>query len=326
MAVAHGSRDPRAAATVEALLEEVRRLRPWLPVRSAYLDHATPTLGQALHGLTDAVVLPLLLTEAYHSRVDLPAALREARAREPRLSVRYGTTLGPHPLLTAALERRLEEAGVPAGDPDTAVVLVSAGSSDARANEVIARLARAWRRPAAAPSFAARSFAARPGAAPCAAGSPEGVWEPAQSRATSSGATRSRTAGSGAAQSRAAGSGAAWAEVVPSHAGRFDGGSVWAATGAGCGWWAVEAAYASAAAPTPAEAVARLKEAGAPRVAVAPYLLAPGYFADKVRRTTLEAGADVVADVLGPAPELARVLLERYESALRSPAGDLRTA
>ncbi|MDA0646910.1 sirohydrochlorin chelatase [Nonomuraea ferruginea] len=346
MAVAHGSRDPRAAATVEALLDEVRRLRPWLPVRSAYLDHATPTLGQALHGLTDAVVLPLLLTEAYHSRVDLPAALREARAREPRLRVRYGTTLGPHPLLTAALERRLEEAGVPAGDPDTAVVLVSAGSSDARANEVIARLARAWRRPAAAPSFAARSFAARPGTTPCAAGSPETGWEPAQSRATSSGATRSRTAGSGAAQSRAAGSGAArshaagleaaqsraagsgaaWSEVVPSHAGRFDGGSVWAATGAGCGWWAVEAAYASAAAPTPAKAVARLKEAGAPRVAVAPYLLAPGYFADKVRRTTLEAGADVVADVLGPAPELARVLLERYESALRSPAGDLRTA
>ncbi|MFC5814582.1 sirohydrochlorin chelatase [Nonomuraea harbinensis] len=306
MAVAHGSRDPRAAATVEALLEEVRRLRPWLPVRSAYLDHATPTLGQALHGLTDAVVLPLLLTEAYHSRVDLPAALREARAREPRLSVRHGTTLGPHPLLTAALERRLEEAGVPAGDPDTAVVLVSAGSSDARANEVIARLARAWRRPAAAPSFAARSFAARPGTTPCAAGSPETGWEPAQSRA--------------------AGSGAAWSEVVPSHAGRFGGGSVWAATGAGCGWWAVEAAYASAAAPTPAEAVARLKKAGAPRVAVAPYLLAPGYFADKVRRTTLEAGADVVADVLGPAPELARVLLERYESALRSPAGDLRTA
>ncbi|WP_408638153.1 CbiX/SirB N-terminal domain-containing protein [Nonomuraea corallina] len=100
--------------------------------------------------------------------------------------------------------------------------------------------------------------------------------------------------------------------------------------GEGCepprGWWAVEPAYASAASPTPAQAVARLKEAGAPRVVVAPYLLAPGYFADKVRRTALEAGADVVADVLGAAPELAQVLLERYESALRAPADDLRTA
>lgn len=253
VAVAHGSRDPRAAATVEALLDEVRLLRPGLPVRGAYLDHATPAPGQALHGLSEAVVLPLLLTEAYHSRVDLPAELREARARDPRLRVRYGTTLGPHPLLTTALERRLAEAGVPAGDPDTAVVLVSAGSGSARANEVIARMARSWRRPAVGVA------GARPPAVPR-------------------------------------------------------------------GWWAVEAAYASAAGPTPAEAVARLREAGAPRVAVAPYLLAPGYFADKVRRTSLEAGADVVAGVLGPAPELARIVLERYDAALTTPADALRTA
>ncbi|MEO3869130.1 sirohydrochlorin chelatase [Nonomuraea sp. B12E4] len=228
VAVAHGSRDPRAAATVAALLDQVRLARPEVPVRAAYLDHCTPTLGQALDGLEEAVVLPLLLTEAYHSRVDLPAALNEVRAHEPRLRVRYGSTLGPHPLLLSALERRLAQAGVPAGDPDTAVVLVSAGSSDAMANTVISELARAWRR---------------------------------------------------------------------------------------SGWWAVSAAYASAAEPAPAQAVAALSRAGAPRVVVAPYLLAPGYFADKVRRSTLEAGAAIVSDVLGPAPELVDVLLERYESA-----------
>ncbi|MFI7152343.1 sirohydrochlorin chelatase [Nonomuraea sp. NPDC050022] len=249
VAVAHGSRDPRAAATVEALLDEVRLARPGLPVRTAYLDHATPSLGQALSGLEAAVVLPLLLTEAYHSRVDLPAALNEARARDPRLRVRYGATLGPHPLLLATLERRLAEAGVSPGDPDTAVVLVSAGSSDSRANAVVSGMARSWSRATGFP----RGLSADP-----------------------------RTTG---------------------------------------GWWAVTAAYASAAEPTPAQAVALLREAGAPRVAVAPYLLAPGYFADKVRRSTLEAGADVVADVLGPAPELAEVLLERYDSAARAPAG-----
>ncbi|MFI7698847.1 sirohydrochlorin chelatase [Nonomuraea sp. NPDC049480] len=227
VAVAHGSRDPRAAATVAALLDQVP-----LDVRVAYLDHCAPTLSQALDGLEEAVVLPLLLTEAYHSRVDLPAALNEVRARSPRLRMHYGTTLGPHPLLIAALERRLAEAGVRPGDPDTAVVLVSAGSSDARANAVISGLAREWRR---------------------------------------------------------------------------------------AGWWTVKAAYASAADPSPERAVAELVRAGAPRVVVAPYLLAPGYFADKVRRTTLEAGAAVVADVLGPAPELVGVLLERYAAAQRQP-------
>ncbi|WP_067131346.1 sirohydrochlorin chelatase [Microtetraspora malaysiensis] len=233
IAVAHGSRDPRAATAVEALLDGVRLARPDLDVRTAYLDHAPPTLARALSGLDEAVVLPLLLTAAYHSRVDIPAALREASARRPLLRARLGPTLGPHPLLVAALERRLAEARVEAGDPETAVVLVSAGSSDPRANAVVARVARSW--------------------------------------------ARRRS------------------------------------------WWSVTAAYASAAAPAPADEVVRLSRAGAPRVVVAPYLLAPGHFADKVRRDTLAAGADRVADVLGPAPELVTLLLERYEQAVRRP-------
>ncbi|GAA0831520.1 sirohydrochlorin chelatase [Streptosporangium amethystogenes subsp. fukuiense] len=229
IAVAHGSRDPRAAATVEDLLDLVRDARPELPVRTAYLDHAAPTLPAALSGLTEAVVLPLLLTEAYHSRVDIPGALAEATARRPLLRVHAGATLGPHPLLVTALERRLAEAGVEPGETGTAVVLVSAGSSDPRANATIARIAGDW-------------------------------------------ATRR-------------------------------------------GWRSVSAAYASAAGPTPKEAVLRLRRSGAARIVVAPYLLAPGHFADKIRRETLAAGADVVADVLGAAPELATVLLERYDRA-----------
>ncbi|GGS52378.1 sirohydrochlorin chelatase [Planobispora rosea] len=230
VAVAHGSRDPRAATTVEELLDEVRRARPDIPVRAAYLDHSAPTLAGALSGLAEAAVLPLLLTEAYHSRVDIPGALAEVTARQPRLRVRRGTTLGPHPLLTAALERRLTEAGVPVGDPGTAVVLFSAGSSVRRANATVAAIAADW-------------------------------------------------------------------------AGRR-------------GWWSVSAAYASAAEPTPEQEVRRLLEAGAPRVVVSPYLLAPGYFADRTRERTLAAGAEIVADVLGAAPEVASVLLERYEQAL----------
>ncbi len=69
----------------------------------------------------------------------------------------------------------------------------------------------------------------------------------------------------------------------------------------------VLAAYASAASPTPTEAVAMLRGRGAARVAIATYLLAPGEFAD---RMTL-CGADVVSDPLGNAPEVAEVILER---------------
>jgi sirohydrochlorin ferrochelatase len=233
VAVAHGSQDPRAAATVESLLSLVRR-RTAAPVLTSYLDHAPPTPVQVLDGIAgagSAVVLPLLLTAAYHSKTDIPGVLSEVRNLHPRLDLRTAPTLGPHPLLLDALERRLTEAGVRAGDPSTAVVLVSAGSSDPAANATIDALARTW---------AARRA-----------------------------------------------------------------------------WWAVRPAYASAASPTPYEAVAALYAAGAPRVVVASYFLAPGYFADKVRTESLAAGATAVSPVLGACPELAAIILERYTEALR---------
>jgi sirohydrochlorin ferrochelatase len=50
---------------------------------------------------------------------------------------------------------------------------------------------------------------------------------------------------------------------------------------------------------------------------VASCLLAPGYFADKIRDAALEAGADAVSAVLGAAPEVADVILDRYTEARR---------
>jgi sirohydrochlorin ferrochelatase len=79
-------------------------------------------------------------------------------------------------------------------------------------------------------------------------------------------------------------------------------------------------AFASAASPTPAEAVTALRRGGAARVVVASYLLAPGLFADKVRRTSLAAGATAVSGVLAAAPELAGLVLLRYATASTTPS------
>lgn len=292
LAIAHGSRDPRAAAAVAALLDLVRRRAARLGMRglevvTAYADHGPPTPARALGALhgrgADLVVaLPLLLTDAYHSKTDIPAMLRAGGAvvhhgggcgggfggslppdqpapwpsRRPRaaarrdqparwaghrageadqpgwpaMRLRYGQPLGPHPLLVSALERRLAQVGVRAADSRTAVVLAAAGSTDPAATEVIARLARDWRRLR--------------------------------------------------------------------------------------GWRAVLPAYARAAAPSPADAVATLLDGGAARVVVASYLLAPGLLADEVRDRTLAAGASAVSPVLGAAAELADIVLLRYRAAL----------
>jgi sirohydrochlorin ferrochelatase len=236
-------------------------------VRAAFLDHCAPSLPQVLGsvpvvgdpvvgdpvvgdpvvgdpavgdpatgdagGRRQAAVVPLLLTAAFHSKADIPARLAAAVAALPGLDVVRAGTLGPHALLPAALERRLREAGMPAGAEAraaTSVVLAAAGSSDPAANATVAELAARW--------------------------------------------ARER------------------------------------------GWRAVVPAYASAAGPRPADAVRALRAAGAGRVVVATYLLAPGYFADKVRDAALDAGAAAVSAVLGAAPEVADIVLDRYAAAV----------
>ncbi|MEV7015075.1 cobalamin biosynthesis protein CbiX [Streptomyces sp. DH-12] len=233
LVVAHGSRDPRHAATVHDLVRRVRAQRPGLRVETGFLDFNVPSVGAVLEsldaeGVRDVVALPLLLTRAFHAKADIPAVLAEA---PPRLRIRQAEVLGPSPLLLAALERRLYEAGLtPADKPSTGVVLASAGSSDPEAIAVIADVAREWRH---------------------------------------------------------------------------------------TGWCAVRPAFASASLPRTEQAVRELRELGCPRVAVAPYVLAPGRLPDRIARGA--AGADVLADVLGPSPEVARVLLERYDAA-RTPS------
>lgn len=241
LVIAHGSRDPRHAATVHALVGRVRSLRPGLRVETAFLDFNGPTVPQALaslylSGAREVVALPLLLTRAFHAKADIPAVLAESATRLPDLRVRVADVLGPHPLLVASLERRLAEAGVgltPADRATTGVVLASAGSSDPEAIAVIAEIAREWRH---------------------------------------------------------------------------------------TGWCAVRPAFASAALPRTQDAVRALRAEGVGRVAVAPYVIAPGFLPDRIVAGAREAGADVVADVLGAAPELARLLLRRYDTAARADA------
>ncbi|MFG2646837.1 sirohydrochlorin chelatase [Streptomyces sp. NPDC048436] len=130
--VAHGSRDPRALATVTALLERVRALRPGLAVRLGHIELNEPLLPDTLATTAgSAVLVPLLLSRGYHVKHDIP----EAAAAAPHLATRVAAPLGPHPLLVDALHDRLVEAGWPTG-PDEAdrrsrgVVLAAAGSRD----------------------------------------------------------------------------------------------------------------------------------------------------------------------------------------------------
>src|SRR3954451_4805474 len=102
VALAHGSRDPRSAATIKALVDEVRALRPDLRFDTAFLDLSKPTLNTVVDKLARArfdeiVVVPLLLTDAFHAKVDVPAAVAEAGARHDHVQVRSTSILGLEP-------------------------------------------------------------------------------------------------------------------------------------------------------------------------------------------------------------------------------------
>ncbi|GGZ52462.1 sirohydrochlorin chelatase [Streptomyces bluensis] len=139
--VAHGSRDPRTLATVHALVDRVRELRPGLPVHLGHIELNEPLLPDTLAALgapralgdqeaDGAVLVPLLLSRGYHVKQDIPrmAAASGVRAR-------FATPLGPHALLVDTLYERLVEAGwhtptTGAERRSSGVVLAAAGSRD----------------------------------------------------------------------------------------------------------------------------------------------------------------------------------------------------
>ena len=120
--IAHGSPDPRHADDVERLADAVRnRVRAGRAVGACYLDHHEPTPDHLAVELTGrAVAVPLLLTPAYHAKVDVPQAVMRLRAGGA--DVRLTPPLGRDERLLDACEELLASAGI-APDPDTAVVV-----------------------------------------------------------------------------------------------------------------------------------------------------------------------------------------------------------
>ena len=168
VALAHGSRDPRSARTIKALVDEVRGMRPDLRVDPAFLELAKPSFPTVVDRLVKAgydeiVVVPLLLTEAYHAKVDVPQAVAEATARHPRLEIRATHVLGLESVFLEVLDRRLRAALRDARVRELdALVLAAAGSSDRLANQAVARLARLWGSKHRLPTVAAYASAAPP--------------------------------------------------------------------------------------------------------------------------------------------------------------------
>lgn len=119
--LAHGSADPRSAAAVIVLAEQLA-VRTGFLVIPAFLDHVPPLLPDAVEqlveqGVKDIAVLPLLLATAFHVTVDVPEAIANAQHGDCHI-VQLAAIGHPSAVLTALL---------PSGPAPT--VVVAAGTS-----------------------------------------------------------------------------------------------------------------------------------------------------------------------------------------------------
>ncbi|WP_436526670.1 sirohydrochlorin chelatase [Actinoplanes sp. HUAS TT8] len=286
--VAHGSQDPRAAESTEALARAVRRNRPEWLVRAAYLDHAGPrpldVLGEL--GARRAVLVPLLLTEAYHGRVDLPAVV--AGAAELAVSVALADVLGP---------KRGEpgHGGGASGLPGSAPAMPGLASAGAGLTSAMPGLTAAGLGLASGGSGLASAGSGRGGLERGGPGRVPRLLLDALIR-------RLPVDGFDGVVLAAAGTRDPVARETVEHAA--------AALGARLGMPAA-VSYSSGVGPRAGEAVEALRDRGVRRVAVAGYFLAPGLLYDLAVTSARDAGAVAVAEPLGDAPEIVRLISAR---------------
>lgn len=144
--VAHGSRHPGTAGVLEGLADAVRMDVASdghghatggdgpSSVRMVWLELIEPSLEQvcvelAATGEHSAVIVPLLFTEAFHRRVDLPEQTEAATAATGvSLEIRNGLMLGAG--VRDALLQRI-------GDTSDDILVMAVGSSSTEANDAV---------------------------------------------------------------------------------------------------------------------------------------------------------------------------------------------
>lgn len=140
-------------ARVAEVSQEIRRrliaIRPELTVAVGFVG-ADPTgpggreLGR-LAGASEVVVVPLLLSDAFHAQPQAAAWLTALQRSAPDVRATIARPIGPEAQLLSVLDRRLRDAlRVRRVAELDGLVFAAAGSTDIRSNALVARRARQW--------------------------------------------------------------------------------------------------------------------------------------------------------------------------------------
>lgn len=147
--VGHGSRNADGNAEIQHFATEWRARHPDWRIEVCFIEYAevlvAAGLDRAAAGSRRVVVLPFILNAAGHVKMELPAAIAEARLRHPQVDFACTRHLGMGREILAVLQGQLDRLMQSLAMPDpqtTGVILLGRGSSDAGANGELARMSR----------------------------------------------------------------------------------------------------------------------------------------------------------------------------------------
>jgi sirohydrochlorin cobaltochelatase len=148
--VGHGSKDREGNDQVRQFIETMRE--NWgsnMLVQTSFLEFETPTVRQGIdlcveRGADHIIVIPIMLLQAGHSKIHIPAAIDEGKKKYPLVEFTYSRPIGVHEQTFEILKTRVTEIGenLDNPEPDTAVLLLGRGGSDPDANSDLYKIAR----------------------------------------------------------------------------------------------------------------------------------------------------------------------------------------
>jgi len=147
--VGHGSRNRDGNKEILHFAAQWRERHPDWRIEVCFIEHAEVLLNDGLDRAAknsrQVVVIPFILNAAGHVKMELPAALEEARVRHPEVQFVVTRHLGMGREILAVLQGQLDRLMLALAMPDpqtTGVILLGRGSSDVGANGELGKMAR----------------------------------------------------------------------------------------------------------------------------------------------------------------------------------------
>lgn len=148
--VGHGSRDSEGNKEVRQFVKNFKEQSDHnLLIETCFLEFEAPSVGEGIQlcaekGSDHIVVIPIMLLQAGHSKIHIPAAIDAAKEKYPHIRFTYGKPIGIHEEAFEILKTRLTDIGEDwkQASENTAVLLLGRGGSDPDANSDLFKIAR----------------------------------------------------------------------------------------------------------------------------------------------------------------------------------------